>query len=126
MHLAAEAELGIGLGLDDAGLRFAQGGEHLLGAVADGGHDTHPRHDHAFHRIKILGGQRRYDQRISGTGGCGLARLEQADPKVLGRVDSLAVGLQPAVAGAEREFAPDHASQLDDIFELLHGRQHHA
>jgi hypothetical protein len=54
MDLAAEAELGIGVGLDDARFRFAQRGEHLLGAIADGGHDAHPRHDDTFHRVKIL------------------------------------------------------------------------
>ena len=62
MHLAAEAELGIFVGLDDAGLRLAQRGEHLLGAVADGGHDAHAGDDHTFHRVKILGAKPSIDQ----------------------------------------------------------------
>src|SRR6476659_6793066 len=56
----------------------------------------------------------------------GFARLEQPDPQILGRINGRAVGLQPAVAGAKGEFPSNHALQLDDIFELLHGRQHHA
>src|SRR5438105_541345 len=70
--------------------------------------------------------KRRSNVAGSGTSGSGFARLEQADPQVLGRIDGLAVGLQPAIAGAEGEFAADHPLQLDDIFELAHGRQHHS
>ena len=35
VHLAAEAERGVVVGAHDAGLGFAQTGQHLLGVVAD-------------------------------------------------------------------------------------------
>src|SRR6478672_612164 len=60
------------------------------------------------------------------TGGSGFAHLEEPDPQVLGRIDRVAVGFKPAVPGAKGEFSPDHPLQLDNIFELAHGRQHHA
>ena len=50
MHLAAEAELGIVVGLDDSRSGFPQRGGDLLGVVADAGHDSHAGHDNAFHR----------------------------------------------------------------------------
>src|SRR6476620_2315236 len=60
------------------------------------------------------------------TGGSGFARLEEPDPQVLGCIDRVAVGFKPAVPGAKGKFSPDHPLQLDNIFELAHGRQHHA
>ena len=60
MHLAAETELGIFVGLDDAGFRFAQRGENFLHAVADRGDDPHAGHDHTFHGVKFLGSPRRF------------------------------------------------------------------
>src|SRR4029450_6163004 len=109
--------------LHDARLRLAQRREHLLGAVADRGHDPHAGYDHAFHRVKILGNHRRLR---SDTCGGGFTRLEKANSPILGRIDGLATGFTPAVSGAEGEFAPDHTLELDDIFELLHGGEHHA
>ena len=53
-----------------------------------------------------------YARTLSDTGGRGCARLEQADAQVLGGVDSLAIGFQPAVADAKGEFAPDDALQI--------------
>src|SRR5262245_2379234 len=123
VYLAAEAELGIVVRLDDARLRLAQRREHLLGTISDRGHDPHAGYDHAFHRVKILGNQRRLR---SDTCGCGFARLEEANSQILGRIDGLAIGLQPAVTGAEGKFAPDYPLELDDIFELLHGGENHS
>ena len=53
VHLAAEAELGVFLRAHDAGLRFPQRGDHLLGAVSDRGNDPHARHHHASHRTTL-------------------------------------------------------------------------
>ena len=36
MHLAAETELGVFVGARNAGLRFTQARQHLLGVAADG------------------------------------------------------------------------------------------
>src|SRR4029078_3505960 len=107
MNLATKPKLGIFVGLDDAGFRLAQRGEHLLGAIADRGHDTHPRYDPSSHGFKSS--MRRRLLYGSGAGRSGFAGLEQADPEVLGGVKRLAIGLEPAIAGAEGEFAADHA-----------------
>src|SRR5512146_2897216 len=72
-------------------------------------------------RMLLVPGARR-----SRTGGSFIARLAQADSQILGGIDRIAVGFKPAVAGAKSKFPPDHPLQLDDIFQLLHGRQHHA
>ena len=54
MHLAAEAEPRIVIGLDDAGLRLAQGGQHFLGVVADGRDDAHAGDDDTSHCGALL------------------------------------------------------------------------
>ena len=36
VHLAAEPKLGVSIGLDDAGLGFAEAREHFLRVIADG------------------------------------------------------------------------------------------
>src|SRR4029077_16727257 len=55
VDLAAETEFGVFLRVDDARLGLAQSGQHFLAIVADRGHDTHPRDDHASHCQTFLG-----------------------------------------------------------------------
>src|SRR6476619_4044439 len=74
----------------------------------------------ALKMIRVPGSRR------SRTGGSFFARMEQAHAQILGGIDRIAVGFKPAVAGAKGKFSPDHPLQLDDVFQLLHGRQHHA
>src|SRR6185503_11503395 len=49
VHLATEAQLGVSLGADDAGLALPQRGKDLLGAVSDRGNDAHAGDYHASH-----------------------------------------------------------------------------
>ena len=56
MHLRAKAEFGIARRMDDARTRFAQGGQHFLRVVADGGHDPHAcDHDASHMRYPLYG-----------------------------------------------------------------------
>ena len=45
--------------------------------------------------------------------------LEQTDPKILRPVDGVAVGLQPPVGKAEHEFRPQHAFDLEAVFDVF-------
>src|ERR1700724_308828 len=54
VNLAAKAELGVFLRLDDAGLGLPQGGKHFLAVVPDRGHNPHSGDDDASHASKLL------------------------------------------------------------------------
>src|SRR5205807_7776368 len=54
VNLAAKAEFGIFVRLDDAGFGLPQGGEHLLGVVSDRGDNPHSGDGDASHAAKLL------------------------------------------------------------------------
>src|SRR5262245_40193781 len=53
-----------------------------------------------------------------------LIDLEQADFKIEGAIDDLAVRREPAVGDPKHEFRAHHALHVDAINQLFHGRQH--
>ena len=97
MDLAAEAELGIVIGLDDSRPCFPQRGDDFLGVVADARHNTHAGHDNAFHLTTNLSEfQAALRPRVW---------REQADTQIARRNRSLAVRLDEAIPDAEVELS---------------------
>ena len=119
MHLAAEPHLGVALGSNDAGLRGAERVQDLLGRIADGGHDPHPRDDDTSHDLGT-------PDEPAGCRGSDRGRhfgLEQADPQVLGLVDPTPIGFEPTVGDAEDQPAPEDPLDVDPVDDALDGRQ---
>src|SRR5436190_20768764 len=56
----------------------------------------------------------------------GLRRLEKSDAQVHRRIDGLAVGFEKPIGDTEVELPENHTFEIDDIFDLADGRQHHA
>src|SRR5437868_3629800 len=56
----------------------------------------------------------------------GLRRLEKADAQIRCGIDGLAIGFEKPISNSDIELPQDHALEVDDIFDLADGRQHHA
>src|SRR5690606_30672051 len=101
MHTATEIQVSIVLHEDNAWLGFAKADQHFIEIVADRGYDPHARDDDAPHAHVLLAAdaQSADPSNVS----------KQADPQVLGFVDDLAIGLDPAVGNAKRQSPTHHA-----------------
>ena len=107
---------------------FAQAGEHFLRVVADRRDDPHAGDDDTSHRRSPHCPPSMSAINIGGIAvqaqPAGARGLEQADAQILGLIDALAVGLQPAVGDAEHELALEDALDVDAVDDELDRRQH--
>ncbi len=115
--LALEAVFGEIAGKGNAGLCLAQGGSDLGGIISDRGNNPQTRDNypsHVFRPFRFFlsrSSVRRRNQAV--------LSFDRTDAQVACLINDFAIGLEPAVGGAEHEAAAHDALEIDAVFKKL-------